>query len=95
MINKIIETCSRIKGIHTPIRTILKIQEEVGELATEVSIQEGLLPYKTPGIDGVIGEACDVIISTVDLIYLNNPEVKESDILEIINNKLKKWEDIK
>lgn len=68
--------------------------EEVGELATEVSIAEGY-SSKSKGNDGLIGEAVDVIICALDLIYVDwknaDPDVLENYIMTIVKNKAKKW----
>lgn len=64
--------------------------EEVGELSTEVNIKEGY-SEKPKGKDGIIGEAVDVILCAVDLIYINNPEVTEEEVRSIVTKKLAKW----
>ena len=66
------------------------LSEEVGELATEVSIKEGY-SQKESGDDGITGEACDVIICALDLIYLEYPDITEAEIIEILANKVAKW----
>lgn len=67
-----------------------KVGEEFGELSTEVGIVMGD-SYKEPGKDGVVGEAVDMIISALDLIYLENPEIKEEELIAIAIPKLEKW----
>lgn len=67
-----------------------KVGEEFGELSTEVGIVMGD-SYKDPGKDGVIGEAIDVIISTLDLIYLEKPMITEEELIAIAIPKLEKW----
>jgi NTP pyrophosphatase (non-canonical NTP hydrolase) len=69
---------------------LAKLQEEVGELATEVAITEGD-SYKTPSKDGLIGEALDVLTCCLDIIYLNRPDITETEILNILDAKLEKW----
>lgn len=76
-------------------RTVLKLQEEVGELSTEVNIKLGNLPKKAPGEDGIIGEACDVIIAALDVIYMVDNNIKTEDILKVMESKLNKWESYK
>ncbi|AFF28292.1 gp295 [Sphingomonas phage PAU] len=70
---------------------MLKVQEEVGELATEVNVKSGFLGQHKAGKDGILGEACDSIIALLDIIYLDNPNVTEEDIAKTIKKKVKKW----
>jgi NTP pyrophosphatase (non-canonical NTP hydrolase) len=65
-------------------------QAEMGELAEEVSIAMGD-SYKTPGPDGVIGEAVDLLISGLDLIYVHDRNVTEEELLAVAKPKLEKW----
>lgn len=57
---------------------------EVGELRDEISGTD-------PGPDGIAGEAVDVILCALDLIYKNNPEWTDQDILEYARKKCDKW----
>jgi hypothetical protein len=65
-------------------------QAELGELSEEVAIASGD-SYKEAGPDGISGEAIDLIISGLDLIYVNNPNVTEAELLAIAKPKLEKW----
>lgn len=73
--------------------TILKsLMEEVGELATEIAIEQGTKD-RAPSVDGVKGEAVDVFIVAVDMLRnafgdkLHGPEFSE-----YVRRKLAKWE---
>ena len=66
------------------------ITSELGELAEEVNIAMAH-SYKEPGVDGVIGEAVDVLCATIDLIHVTNPELTEQDIIQIARAKCAKW----
>lgn len=41
--------------------------------------------------DGVVGEAIDVILCAVDIIFQHNPDLTEQDLLPIVQRKLDKW----
>jgi hypothetical protein len=63
---------------------------EVGELALEISIDQGR-SYKDASEDGVVGEAVDVILCALDVIRLYDPSITAEDILAIAHRKLAKW----
>lgn len=65
-----------------------KVVEEVGELATEISIVQGR-SYKEPGSDGVKGEAVDLVIASLDL--LHKAGCDEHEFLELLRTKTGKW----
>lgn len=93
MVRAILGLCRAIKDDRTIVKPMLKLTEEVGELSTEVSVILGQLPKSKSGKDGVIGEACDVIIAAIDVIHQDNPQVKPDDIRRVIGTKLVKWRD--
>ena len=78
----------------TPKRSLgdvfTSLAEEVGELATEVSIQNGY-STKPEGKDGVIGESIDVIACALDMIWVFNPDITEEEVMTILKTKLEKW----
>lgn len=92
IIDDILDVCKEVEGKRTPHSTLAYLLEEAGELATEVNIRQGF-SKKDPGEDGVIGEAVDVILCAIDLIYQDNPFTTSYDIEEIIKNKLNKWKE--
>lgn len=77
-----------------PERTITYVQsqlsEEIGELATEISIKYHGKKRAT-GDDGILGEAIDSIINLIDIIYLDNPKITSKEIQTVLDKKLKKW----
>jgi NTP pyrophosphatase (non-canonical NTP hydrolase) len=81
---------SLIEDGRTQHNVLAYTMTEVGELAEEIIIQHGH-SYKDPGVDGVIGEAVDVIICALDMINISNPQITEDEILEIVIRKCKKW----
>jgi len=68
--------------------------EEVGELATELAVDSGH-SKKPEGKDGITGEAVDVIICALDLIWVHNHSTTEEELEkylnEIVKTKLAKW----
>lgn len=89
MINKIFEAGNLIPE-RTRYQVLACLVEETGELAQEVKIAERD-SYKLEGIDGILGEAVDVIICAVDLIRGSYPTITEAEIIEVVNKKLNKW----
>lgn len=81
----------RIKDGRTQGKVLNHLTEEQGELATEVRINEGE-KLQAHGPDGVIGEAVDVIINAIDMIYLENPEITEAELHHVVLRKCMKWE---
>jgi hypothetical protein len=67
-----------IENVHT------YLCDEVTELGIEVYTDE-------PGEDGIAGEAIDVILCALDLIFLAAPEMTDIEILEYANKKCQKW----
>ncbi len=69
---------------------LASVTAEVGELAQEVAIKSGQC-YKPVGEDGIVGEAVDVIVAALDLIFVADPTITEKDIVEIARRKTNKW----
>lgn len=73
-----------------------KINEELGEMTLEMNIADGL-SYKSPGKDGVKGEAVDLAICALDMFALQcpgmNAEQIEREFLTYMLIKLNKWRD--
>ena len=92
IINRILKTCSTIKDGRTLDKPVFKLVEEVGELATEVNVTLGNLPESKRGVDGILGESCDVIICALDIIHQDNKNVTEEEILQMLKQKSKKWQ---
>lgn len=79
---------------------LAKLNEEVGELAVEVQIAQNRLPKSKGGHDGVVGEAVDIILVALDIIYLNlaksapnvTPYKIEAILIDAASSKMKQWE---
>lgn len=69
---------------------LASLTSEVGELAEEVAIANGD-SYKKPGIDGILGEAIDVLICAYDLIRRTHPNVTEAELDIYARQKVEKW----
>lgn len=76
-----------------------QLVEETGELAKEIAIEAGF-NTKSPSEDGVLGEACDVIIAASDILFLQLkrelgkvPTLEEfKDVMNSrISRKVAKW----
>lgn len=59
-----------------PTDVLLHLFSEFGELAEEVTIADGG-SYKAQGADGVVGEAIDVILCAVDLVYVLSQTIQQ------------------
>lgn len=65
--------------------------EEVGELATEISIENGT-KKREPSLDGVIGETIDVLVVALDLLHLElGDKINSPEFLDRVQQKLDKW----
>ena len=93
-VQQVLQAAAAIKTDRTELNVLAHTMEEVGELAEEITIFMGN-SYKEPGVDGVIGEAVDAIITLFDLIYThadrNNETITEEALIEIAAKKLAKW----
>lgn len=79
----------KIKNDRKPIEIALQVSSETGELMDEVRRSEVQGFYKKPGVDGVIGEGCDVMIAVLDLLFKKG--YTERDITDTIKKKCEKW----
>ena len=81
---------SKVALPRTRYEVLSKMMEEVGELSQEVGIVEGYQKRKA-GKDGVLGESIDVIVTAIDLIHVDNPNITEEEIMNVLKVKLGKW----
>jgi hypothetical protein len=88
-IGKILEVCRRIKNSRDLNSIFGHASGEMHELREEV---DSYLNYLPEGLDGVTGEAIDVILCMVDIIYMYNDSITEEALDGIICRKLEKWE---
>lgn len=83
---------SDVKRTHEHV--LLKLVEEIGELSLEIQIRRGT-SYKSEGADGISGEAVDIIISALDMFYLENSHLSddeiESKLKSMMETKIQKW----
>ena len=63
---------------------------DIGETAEEVNIASGI-SYKKPGVDGVVGEAVDVMLCLLDLIHKYDPTITKEQINALAEAKCQKW----
>lgn len=82
---KVIENNRQLSDVFThALSEIDELDEEIGKYYED----------EAPGPDGIIGEAVDVILCMVDLIYQETPDVTEEQIREIVMKKCEKWKEI-
>lgn len=91
IVKQIFESSDRIKNGRTPQQILGHLMTEVGELAEEVLIDQGL-SYKQAGVDGIVGESVDVILCAMDIIRVADPMLSEEELMGIVARKLYKWE---
>jgi NTP pyrophosphatase (non-canonical NTP hydrolase) len=84
-----IQLCAKHDRADSAAKMMMYIVEEVGEISTCISVEEGMKDRKLT--EPKESEACDVIISTLGLIA-KNPEWNFDKVLETIGAKLPKWE---
>lgn len=89
MVEEILAACERIKNDRNLCSVFLHLKEEVQELNTEVIAS---VFSNAQGEDGIIGEAVDVILCAVDVIYQQNPSITKEQIAEVVARKIAKWE---
>jgi hypothetical protein len=90
LVNRCLAMSRRIKDNRSVPDVQYKLTEEFGELGQELLIAAGK-HYKMPGKDGVIGEALDMIVCLIDMIYHHQNDVTEEQLAEMIQKKLDKW----
>lgn len=76
-------------------RDIFSIYEhslsEVDELEDEIDIWDR---GDTPGPDGIVGEAVDVILCMLDLIAQFDPDITTDQVEAVMDKKYAKWKEI-
>lgn len=89
IIETILEASRRIINSRTVYSVNKHLQGEADELDYEVFLT---VSGAEAGKDGILGEAVDVILCAVDLIYKDNPNITKEEILAKVKEKLDKWE---
>lgn len=69
-------------------RTVQDVHTYLCDESTELGIE---VYTDTPGEDGIAGEAIDVILCCLDLIFLSAPNMSDEDIIEYARKKCEKW----
>lgn len=89
VLDKTLEVCQRIENSRDLSSIFNHAKGEMEELNNEiVDFNLG----RPEGSDGVVGEAVDVMLCMVDIIYKRNPDITKEQIFSVICNKLDKWE---
>ena len=86
MIKTVYQYAKEVTNTRTPWSTFHHAQGEMDELHNEL-IRIGT--DQDPGPDGVIGEAADVIICLLDVLYQCG--YSEEQIEEVVTRKCEKW----
>lgn len=86
----LIEKLSK-KEAKTLLQRMVKLQEEVGELAQEVLVFQNASgsQHKNASDDGILGECVDVVIVALS-IYFSSGGTKEN-LSELVDKKALKW----
>ncbi len=88
---ELIERLSK-KEPKTLLQRMVKLQEEVGELAQEVLIHESAsgTQHKSHGPDGVLGECVDVALVVLSIYFQQGGTLQHLE--EAVARKSAKWE---
>lgn len=97
----LLDLCKKDAEYKIASELMLKLVEEVGELAVEIQIAEQVFGStgKEGGKDGIEGEVADVIIAAL-AVYLVSLNRRHNDLVitmrlhnlkDVINKKLHKW----
>lgn len=81
LISEILAACALVDDGRGPDDIMLHAVTELGELATEIQIASGKAPNKSPGEDGVAGEAMDLVICLVDFLRAHDPNIGEAALV--------------
>lgn len=77
-----------IKNGRSPKDVLKHLRGEVDELKEEVRRKK---KGKKAGKDGIRGEAIDIALCALDLIFVDEPETTDADILGVAEEKCVKW----
>ena len=74
------------------LERMVKLQEEVGELAQEILIAEKASgsTHKSPGNDGIEGECVDVMLVALSIFFKAGHD--EVELEKIIHEKSQQWD---
>lgn len=88
---RMIEATSKRVGTGDTQAILFSLMEEVGELATEINIENGTKD-REPSEDGVEGEAIDVLVVIGDLLTSLFGSLESAELRTKVAAKLAKWE---
>ncbi|MNC12635.1 hypothetical protein D3C75_603590 [compost metagenome] len=86
VVSEILSVCSTIKFERTVHTVYRHLESEIDELAVEIYCTDD------KGEDGVIGEAVDVMLCAIDIMYKDSPNITEDEISKVVQRKLAKWQ---
>ena len=69
-------------------RTIEDVNEYLNDETVELSEE---VYTDIPGEDGIAGEAIDVFLCALDIIFLSAPDMSDEDIINYARKKCEKW----
>ena len=88
-IDIVLKYCKEIKNNRNLDSIFNHASGEMIELKDEIDVQKA---GKAPGRDGVNGEAIDVILCQIDLLYMNG--CTKSEMVAIMEKKCQKWKEV-
>ncbi|RYD63987.1 MAG: hypothetical protein EOP83_10875 [Verrucomicrobiaceae bacterium] len=77
-----------IQNGRTPKNVLKHLRSEVRELRDEIRLKK---KGKPAGPDGIRGEAIDIALCALDVIFVNDPKTTNAEIMEIAGDKCEKW----
>jgi NTP pyrophosphatase (non-canonical NTP hydrolase) len=82
-----------LKEKKTLTERMLKLQEELGELAQEILINQNAsgFAHKKSGQDGIIGESIDVILVALSIYFIAGGDI--NTLNEKLDKKCQKWQE--
>lgn len=94
MFKKILTRAHEVSKVVPPRseeRVFLQFLSELGELGEEINIAMGE-SKKSPGVDGVVGEAADVLNCLADLCYVSRDGDVEAFVMAVSKFEIMDWE---
>ena len=92
MISEIFNMSQAIKDGRTVQTAFNHLIQEVAELSAEINIELGVSDQK-PGEDGIVGEAIDICLCALDIVWQKTDgKMTREEVIAFINKKLLKWQ---
>lgn len=89
LVSTVLDACRIIRDGRSFEDIYMHALSELGELAIEVSIAEGRAAGRLAGIDGVTGEALDLVLCAVDLIHTRDEAITDRDLVSALNSRVR------